>query len=329
MNTITDPKDFGTAKDTILILGNGFDISLGRKTKYSDFCDSILWPFDSEYENKMGLGNHLYQRKAIKYPIDRWIDLEEELFKYCKEGESRLKQFESLYSKLDKRTLLENDREDYDLLCDHLSEYFKGVQEDFIDTESPAARVISKLSGRIERIFCFNYTNLKKLEERIPNLPKFEDQQSIVYIHGKVDDNTAILGIDDQQEINRDYRFMVKQFNKNFFRVNVNKESNSLDKALRVEGQNIVFFGCSFGENDIDYFKSFFNDLETIRPNSITVFTYDDESRMSILDTLAKIKENGNGHSVKYLSLYNDFQIITTKDNGAEIDRYLNKLDNE
>lgn len=320
MIIINNPIEFGTTKDTILILGNGFDIDLGRKTKYKDFCDSILWPFGPEYESKMGLGHHLYQRNLIQDPIYRWIDLEEELFRYCKEAESRIK----LYSNLDK-ILLESDKEDYELLCNYLSEYFRQIQKEDILVNSVAAKVISKLSDRIKRIFSFNYTNFNKLEEQIPGFPK----QSIVFIHGNVDENTAILGIDDQQEIDSNYRFMVKQFNKNFFRVNVGKESNSLDKALREKGQNVVFFGCSFGLNDIAYFRSFFNELETIRPKSITIFTYDDVSRMSILDTLAEAKIDGDNHSVKYLGRFNDFQIITTKNNNDEIQRYLDKLDNE
>lgn len=310
-------------KDTVLVLGNGFDISLGRKTKYKDFCNSILWPFGPEYEKKLGLGNYLLQRKNNEYPIDRWIDLEEELFKYCKSGDSCLAHFEKLDSHLDKERLLENDKREYELLCSHLSEYIRCVQEERIDVDSDAAKVISALSDRIKRIFSFNYTNFKKLVDQLSGFPSFEDQQAVVYMHGKVDDHTAILGIDDQLEINNDYRFMVKQFNKHFFRVNVNKEVNSIEKALS-EASNIVFFGCSFGLNDIAYFKSFFTNLDRTNINSITIFTYDDKSRLSILDSLAKIKGEKNT-SVKYLGLYNDFQIITTQ-NKNELDKYIKKL---
>lgn len=313
-------------KDTVLVLGNGFDISLGRKTCYKDFCNSTLWPFGPEYEKELGLGNYLLQRKNNEYRIDRWIDLEEELFKYCKSGDSCLAHFEKLDSHLDKERLLENDKKAYELLCSHVSEYIRCVQEDTIPglEMSDAARVISALSDRIKRIFSFNYTNFKHLETQINVFPNFESQQSVVYIHGKVDDNTAILGIDDQLEINNDYRFMVKQFNKNFFRVNVNKDSNSIENALR-EAVNIVFFGCSFGLNDINYFKSFFSELKDLKKlKSITIFTYDNKSRLEILDTLARI-QGKNNTSVKYLGLYNDFQIITTKYNKNEINKYIKK----
>lgn len=310
-------------KDTILVLGNGFDISLDRKTRYKDFCDSDLWPFEKEYENKMGLGNYLLQRKNNDYKIERWIDLEEELYKYCKSGESCIAHYQKLNSGLELESLIENDRKDYELLCSHLSQYLRYVETDEIKDNSPAARVFQALaeSEKIDRVFSFNYTNLDALN-KISGLPLVESDK-IVYIHGKVDDNTAILGIDDQLPIDDNYRFMVKQFNKNFFRVNINKESNSLDKALR-EAKDIVFFGCSFGVNDIAYFKSFFDNLDTIKPESVTIFTYDEKSRMGILDTLSQIKKDGS-HSVKFLGLFNDFQIITTENNGKEIQNYIDK----
>lgn len=32
----------------VLVLGNGFDIDLGLKTKYRDFADSEFWPFNDD-----------------------------------------------------------------------------------------------------------------------------------------------------------------------------------------------------------------------------------------------------------------------------------------
>ena len=54
----------------LLIIGNGFDIDLGLKTKYSDFIESNC--FD---ENKNNLFKSIYR----SYKNMNWIDLENEL----------------------------------------------------------------------------------------------------------------------------------------------------------------------------------------------------------------------------------------------------------
>ena len=42
-------------KDRILILGNGFDLGLGLKTSYRDFCNSKYWPFNKlQYDYERG-----------------------------------------------------------------------------------------------------------------------------------------------------------------------------------------------------------------------------------------------------------------------------------
>ena len=58
----------------LLILGNGFDLSLGRETRYSDFAKSRFWP-----EN---LKSELFSYLEEKANLERWFDLESELARY-------------------------------------------------------------------------------------------------------------------------------------------------------------------------------------------------------------------------------------------------------
>ena len=52
----------------LLIIGNGFDLDLGRKTRYSDFAKSEFWPKD--------LDSDLYEHLNQKSKIERWFHLE-------------------------------------------------------------------------------------------------------------------------------------------------------------------------------------------------------------------------------------------------------------
>lgn len=61
----------------LLIIGNGFDLSLNLKTSYSDFINSRHF-LEYGYRNEE-LHKHLYD----KHEIQNWIDVELELKKYA------------------------------------------------------------------------------------------------------------------------------------------------------------------------------------------------------------------------------------------------------
>ena len=71
----------------ILILGNGFDLAHGLKTKYSDFLKYYQEKYNTP--RSMGVdksGNFLYNNVWAKHflnktPVgDKWIDLEKEIY---------------------------------------------------------------------------------------------------------------------------------------------------------------------------------------------------------------------------------------------------------
>ena len=59
--------------NTVYIIGNGFDINLGLKTRFSDFADSEYWPFKPiNRRHSSPLAAYLDYHKSI----DKWLDLE-------------------------------------------------------------------------------------------------------------------------------------------------------------------------------------------------------------------------------------------------------------
>lgn len=327
----------------VMVIGNGFDRNLGLPTSYQDYIKSKYWPFQNSKNEKKddcdyGLGAYL---NDIQY-VDRWIDVEEQLHKYCSAKDPALQKYlnkdilseeekkkitgsSGITSKIEmdyrKTKLLEKDRKDYELLCSYFFNYLNFMDYSGIKPNYPAARLLSALSDKIDLLFTFNYTDINKAIDYLGCVPI--DPGNIIYGHGSihgesvarnnpsVENSTAILGIDDERPVLDNYRFMVKQYNENFYRVNSNTKGRSLNKALK-NARNVIFFGLSFGENDFSYFKSFFEHIDELDVlESVTIFCYQDQQRLELLEHLAKIRQK-DSTSVKFLQFNNDFQIITT-----------------
>ena len=67
-----------TPRNVVLVLGNGFDLDIGRKTSYRDFFSSSYCP--KYYPSP--LINYLNSRFGQNNKQVRWFDLENELYAY-------------------------------------------------------------------------------------------------------------------------------------------------------------------------------------------------------------------------------------------------------
>lgn len=95
----------------------------------------------------------------------------------------------------------------FNTLCDRLTNYLKSAQTKKIDEKSPAARVFDAIikNGSFEDIYTFNYTNLQIIADSL-NLGKIYFK----YVHGSLENNDIIVGIDDHEEILRSYDFYLR-----------------------------------------------------------------------------------------------------------------------
>ena len=66
----------------ILILGNGFDIDLGLKTRYSDFANSPIW--DSLMVNSYALDQDLLGTLKTAKETEAWFDIEKTMNDYVR-----------------------------------------------------------------------------------------------------------------------------------------------------------------------------------------------------------------------------------------------------
>lgn len=278
----------------LLILGNGFDLDLGRKTRYSDFAQSSFWPTE--------LHSQLYQYLSKKSQIEKWFDLESELANYVAKLEHALLPHQKASASAD----ASKDATDFQKIVEAMISYLQDAQKQPINQESWAAKIFALAckDSAFDKIYSFNYTGLGEVASvlNLPEIPKVE------YVHGCLSDSSAILGINDSvSTIGGAYDFMRKSFNSHYMSHPVSYDLKGADE--------VVFFGHSLGDNDYHYFQSFFRhqceeDMELDGKRAITIFTYNENSRMEIMRTLHKM----NDGRTSLLFQNNELNIFCTSD---------------
>ena len=94
-----------------------------------------------------------------------------------------------------------------------------------------------------------------------------------------------------------------------------------------LDADEVIIFGHSIGENDRQYFKSFFKqqtDYVTARGKDITIFTWDDHSEVENKRSLQKMTDN----NLSTLYGLNHVEIIKTsmiKEKPERINAFLSK----
>ncbi|MBO6145041.1 MAG: hypothetical protein J6O54_07285 [Prevotella sp.] len=298
-----------------IVLGNGFDLDLGLKTRYSDFIDSVEWK--DMYKKR---SEELHQFSLIQFLngkryTDEWFDIESALLDYVSHRQ------DGSFAKNPKV-----DIEDYRILCKTLVSYLNNqINKDLTDMEqSCAVKVLKTLSGQLgwydRKLYSFNFTPIELYNRIFSSGRELETN----YVHGMISNNSIIIGVEtkDINKIAPGYTFLIKSNNNSY-------RSSSLSSDL-LRSQEVIFFGHSLNEMDMGYFEEYFEMMEqnTDVERRLTIVTYNDASRQQILDNLRR-----SGISVQKLFTHSTFDIIKTKkieERNAEecrsFEEFLNRL---
>lgn len=270
--------------NTVIIIGNGFDMDLGINLSFSKWRNShYCLSYELSKFNPKG---------------DLWNDFEKLL------RESIL----SYYNRT-----LSPEIEDKDInsfwqgFWKYFSVFFWEETKDYPDTnrikENCAFEVLKHLAES-SRVFSFNYTYPY---EYVNISPKCE----FTFVHGRyykdyfnngmaimIQSRNMILGIDYKripQQIlsNKYFAPIIKKQNPSF-------EESDIEKSL-IEAENVIFFGHSLGITDSDYFDDFFSQICTSECNCKQIYfvTKDSKSYCTIIESakewgvdLDRIKQN-------------------------------------
>ena len=310
--SIKDPFQNYTPK-TVLVIGNGFDLSLKMKTSYHDFAGSKFWPF-VDREN--------YAESSLPYFLNNnydkaksWFDLEELLAIYASSNniEGNIRKGDSSF--------IEKDKEFFKILVSSLTDYLKQEQDTFVEKmrsihgarpASLAHILLETLKNKEDlSIFSFNYTDLRLLARQL--ILGFD--ADIHYVHGSLRDNDVILGAGDSRLLDDNYFDFYKSVNERY-------KSNNLIEELS-DADEVYIFGHSLAKNDHDYFSEFFDmaiherkGVFHNRKIKLRIFTKDTKSSVEIKKQIMVL----TNHHLTGLYAHCDFKVYKTDElNGSEL----------
>jgi hypothetical protein len=218
----------------IMIIGNGFDLSLGLKTSYKDFIESNY--FTSLLNQNNSLAIYLNEKQEI----NNWVDIEKEITEYSKQIQ-------------DDKSKVKNDFKE---LKNALIDYLKEAQEEEINQNSKAFEMMKNEISDTDMIYNFNYTNSVFHVAEILGSSDIKSKHS--FVHGSIENKNIIFGVEDNARINDNHIFLKKSSNINFAESSIIRVLNS---NSRNEKNNIVLFRHSLGITDSSYFDSYFHSL--------------------------------------------------------------------
>ncbi|EHZ0460911.1 hypothetical protein K5G30_002813, partial [Enterococcus faecalis] len=150
------------------------------------------------------------------------------------------------------------------------SEYIKSVESD--EYRRKACSLLLKMSNatsvpKIEDVvvFSFNYTNPFKV---------YNQKLSVVNVHGTVEDDNIIFGI-DQERI--DPNLDIFRFTKTFRQMTETKLATKYDQEILPpidEVTEIAFYGHSLSSLDYSYFQTIFDYYDLYGSKIVLVFYY-------------------------------------------------------
>lgn len=296
----------------VFIIGNGFDLDLGLKTSYHDFYVSDDWPFNKPNTLMGAFLNH-------ERSINNWMDLESKM------GEYAIRSYcdsTNLQNEIGSFSFKHNDFHDNEKLRNGLEQYLIKAEGGAINKQSTAATVLAKYmnSFSIPTIISFNYTDIQKIARNLDIQTVF----SFFHIHGSLLEHNIILGVGENYYYNN-INLKLPQPNDFFYKTSSPNYNPPQIADLLNKSTNLTFFGLSLGGMDAPYFSGLFQNLSKQSGKRITIFTYDEESRLQILRHLRNVE----GLNLNDVWTRHQIEFIRTKDNidKEKVANYLQRID--
>ena len=306
------------------LIGNGFDIGVGLKTKFSDYFP--IYCKDSEPEKKTslrGLASVIdtnreewayYEKELGNYTVHFDTDTQQELIAQAKDFQNcfieYLKTQEALVQYHDERLIL-------DTMTNALVNYYLHGN---LLAESED-RLVAKYNARasenhVYNFVTFNYTSVlqkclnlfdDRVVQRRKNNAYVDKIGEVVHVHGKTN-QFPITGVDGVDQIANENLRGNKQFVDYFVKPEINNRIRmSFDnKATRlIQNSDVIcIYGMALGETDRKWWNMIVRWLAGNDARQLIVFDYDDKftqaNPFDLLekeDTLyAKLSKFSNGN---------------------------------
>lgn len=332
----------------ILILGNGFDLDLGRKTLYKDFYESEFCPKDYPAP----IIKHLNEKWTDNLESVKWYDLENEILNYYEKIRHREIIGYDLYDVNERKILVQIKQipthTTYPIIQDNRDVIKRLLADNILSLSSNNHLIVhsdaflTPVERDIKAIQKIKYGLIKYLKGIEYNKIN-EDSvaatvlRTVVYDYANIDD-FLIYNFNYMPLHSVENRNAVEVFNDNtkFVHGSINdgniiigtkdyqisQEYDFIQKSFDPQfnpptlgvdlllADDITIFGHSLGVNDSQYFKPFFEQQSqmTAKKKTITIFTKDEKSEMQIKRALQEM----TNWNLSALYSMNDLQIIKT-----------------
>lgn len=265
--------------DTLLIVGNGLDLSFNLPTSYQEF---MIDEDSKRVIQNTKLGRYLYN--ILKN--QNWVDIEIELYNYCQQMyKAKNIQGEDLYGDFKK---------DYLMLSNCLKNYLQRVMKQQLQADNYAVKLIKDLCNSQKDpldVITFNYTNTL---EQLSDGPYSTTKMKVHHVHGSLD-SEIVFGVEDSADLYAPQVYLYKSYSQY-------KDLRPFRELLPYYN-NIVFYGYSLGDTDKQYFENYFYSLTKPSDNirNIAIYHYGKNA----FDTVNWQLMRYTGHNLTGLEMYN------------------------
>lgn len=259
--------------NTLFLIGNGFDLNLGLKTRYSDFYrEYIKVKSNDEHINKL--------KKSITTSIENWSDMEIALGNFTSQVKTKddfLKVHDDIGDHLAEYLKTEEKNFNYDLL--DKSKFLQSISspENFLNVNEENEIIKFKetwKSTSIWKINIINFNYTETIEEMLGKsvypikVSKIGNSQiilqKIVHVHGYMD-KRMVMGVNDQHQI-ANQKFMdsidfAEAFIKPFCNTTMGHQDDKWCEDKVSTANLICIFGSSIGDTDKTWWELIGNRL--------------------------------------------------------------------
>ncbi len=268
----------------VAIIGNGFDLNLGLKTSYSDFVNS------KDFKSLLNKGNYLVDYLDGKHNLQKWIDVENELKLYSASQNilEAAKQF----------------RTEFTVVKNALKKYLTILPYDNLNKLSYSYKLLESIINQDFLLLDFNYTPTTKTI--LLELGVLQDQidERHIKVHGSLEDNEIIFGVEDNAQIKPEHVFLRKAYNQIFKAINVDANLENL--------KEIYIIGHSLGQTDFMYLETLFRRFSEPQyfgaGKKITIYYYGEDGYDQLFMRLDALTNN----NLSVFKRNNDFKTIDT-----------------
>lgn len=349
----------------ILILGNGFDLDLGRKTSYKSFYESEFCPKD--YPSP--LIHHLNEKWHNNLEAVKWYDLENEILDYYEKIKHKEITGYDLYDVNERKILVQIKQipthTTSSIIQDNLDVINRLLADNILSLSSNNHLIVhpDAFLSPVERDKRAVMLIKEGLIEYLKSIEKTETDynsaamivvRAFLYNYRDIADY-AVYSFNYMDLFHQDEKVVTRLFNgitqfvhgsiKNSNIIigtkdhEISHDYDFIQKSFDVQfnppaivydllqADDVTFFGHSLGVNDSQYLRPFFMQQSSTnaKRKNITIFTKDAESEMQIRRSLQYMTDWG----LSSLYSMNNFQIIKTdniSNNKKQIETYVNRF---